>query len=134
MLVLSRRLQEKLYFPGIRLIVHVLSIRCGAVRLGIEAPPEVTVLREDVQAPPIAEQLLDTESGEGDRDVMVRGIDQVLRVASDGLEMARLQLEAGRTRDAKELLDTVQGHLGWLQWRLRWGRRKAAPIRPREGA
>jgi carbon storage regulator CsrA len=132
--VLSRRLQEKLYFPGIHLIVHVLSVRRGGVRLGIEAPPEVTVLREEVQASPVDGQLLDPEIGEGGRDVMVRGIGQVLRVASDGLEMARLQLEAGRTRDVKELLDTVQEHLEWLQRRFWWDRRKAAPIPPREGA
>jgi len=115
MLVLSRRLQEKLYFPGIRLIVHVLSVRGGTVRLGIEAPPEVTVLREEVQAPSIAGQLPGQETGGRCRDGMVRGVGHVLRVASDGLEMARLQLEAGRTQDVPELLDTVQGHLARLR-------------------
>jgi carbon storage regulator CsrA len=129
MLVLSRRLTEKLYFPGIRLIIHVLSVRRGAVRLGIEAPPEVMVLREDVQAPPVAGQLPGTETAGGARDVMVRGVGQALRVASDGLEFARLQLEAGRTRDVKELLDTVQEHLAWLQRRLCRDGQQAAPVR-----
>ena len=133
MLVLSRRLQEKLYFPSIGLILHVLSVRRGAVRLGIEAPPEVTVLREEVQDPSLAEQLPGEETGGCCRDVMVRGIGHVLRVASDGLEMVRLELESGRTRDVKELLDTVQGHLAWLHRRLRTGGRNAAPVHPRGG-
>ncbi len=50
MLVLSRRLGEKLLFPAIRTAVQVVSVKSGAVRLGIEAPPGVTVLREEVAA------------------------------------------------------------------------------------
>lgn len=132
MLVLSRRIQEKLYFPGIRLIVHILSVRRGAVRLGIEAPPELTVLREEIQGSPVAEQLPSIETGGGGRDVTVRDV-HVLRVASDRLELARLQLEAGQTQDVKDLLDTVQEHLEWLRRRLWPGGRKAVAIRPQRG-
>jgi carbon storage regulator CsrA len=48
MLVLSRRLNEKLVFPEINAAVQVVSVRPGLVRLGIEAPPEVTVLRAEI--------------------------------------------------------------------------------------
>ena len=85
MLVLSRRLQEKLYFPGIHLIVHVLSVRRGAVRLGIEAPPELTVLREEVQARPVIGQLPGSATDGGGRDVMVHEIDHVLRVSDSSI-------------------------------------------------
>src|SRR3954454_15452531 len=50
MLVLSRRPGEKILFPGINTTVQVVAVKSGAVRLGIEAPPEVTVLREEVAA------------------------------------------------------------------------------------
>ena len=48
MLVLSRRLNEKLLIPCIRTAVQVLSIQGGQVRLGIDAPPEVAVVREEI--------------------------------------------------------------------------------------
>jgi carbon storage regulator CsrA len=48
MLVLSRRLNEKLLFPGLHTSIQVVSIKPGMVRLGIEAPDDVRVLREEV--------------------------------------------------------------------------------------
>src|SRR5262245_56565662 len=48
MLVLSRRLSEKILFPGIQAAVQVVAIKPGVVRLGIQAPPEVLVMREEV--------------------------------------------------------------------------------------
>ena len=48
MLVLSRRPGEKLLFPDFDTVVQVVSIQGGAVRLGIEAPREVQVLRAEL--------------------------------------------------------------------------------------
>jgi carbon storage regulator len=48
MLVLSRRINEKLLIPCIETAVQVLSIQGGQVRLGVEAPPEVAVFREEI--------------------------------------------------------------------------------------
>ena len=45
MLVLTRRLEEKLFFPSIGAYVQVLAIQGGKVRLGIDAPSEILVLR-----------------------------------------------------------------------------------------
>jgi carbon storage regulator CsrA len=49
MLVLSRKLHQKILFPGMNTTVQVVSIKHGVVRLGIEAPPDVIVLREELQ-------------------------------------------------------------------------------------
>jgi carbon storage regulator CsrA len=49
MLVLSRKPHQKIVFPGMNTTVEVVSIKHGVVRLGIEAPPNVTVLREELQ-------------------------------------------------------------------------------------
>jgi len=51
MLVLTRRLQEKIVFPSIQTEVQILEIRGAQVRLGIEAPPQVVVLREELTGP-----------------------------------------------------------------------------------
>ena len=48
MLVLSRRLNEKLLIPCIRTTIQVLSIQGGQVRLGVDAPAEVAVFREEI--------------------------------------------------------------------------------------
>jgi carbon storage regulator CsrA len=48
MLVLSRRLDEKILFPELGITVQVTEIKGGKVRLGIEAPAEVRVLREEL--------------------------------------------------------------------------------------
>lgn len=47
MLVLSRRPQE-VFVIGDRIRVTVVSIRGDQVRIGIEAPPDVQVHREEV--------------------------------------------------------------------------------------
>jgi carbon storage regulator len=48
MLVLSRRLNEKLLIPCIETAVQVVSIQGTQVRLGVDAPPHVAVFREEI--------------------------------------------------------------------------------------
>jgi carbon storage regulator CsrA len=48
MLVLSRRPNEKIVFPSLGITIQVAEIKKGRVRLGIEAPPEVKVLRDEL--------------------------------------------------------------------------------------
>lgn len=51
MLVLSRRLNEKILLPGPNITVKVLAIKSGTVRLGITAPPDVVIVREELDQP-----------------------------------------------------------------------------------
>jgi carbon storage regulator len=55
MLVLSRKLGEVIVIPGIDLKLTVVAIEGNAVRLGITAPPEVRVYREELWNRVIAE-------------------------------------------------------------------------------
>jgi carbon storage regulator CsrA len=48
MLVLSRRLDEKILLPTVPAIIKVISSQAGLVRLGIEAPSHVPILREEL--------------------------------------------------------------------------------------
>ena len=48
MLVLSRRVDEKIFFPALGITLKVVRIKGNTVRLGIEAPPEIRVAREEV--------------------------------------------------------------------------------------
>jgi carbon storage regulator len=47
MLILSRKLNESIIIDG-RIIVKVLRIEKESVKLGIQAPPEVPVHREEI--------------------------------------------------------------------------------------
>jgi carbon storage regulator CsrA len=48
MLVLSRRLNERIQFPGLNITVQVVAIKPNVVRIGIEAPPDVSIVREEI--------------------------------------------------------------------------------------
>jgi carbon storage regulator CsrA len=62
MLVLSRRPGEKINIPCIGASVQVLSISGGTVRLGIEAPGEVVVLRAEPRDARALERPVDSDS------------------------------------------------------------------------
>jgi carbon storage regulator len=47
MLVLSRKIGERLLI-GDHIVIHVLEMKGHRVRIGIEAPPEVPVWREEL--------------------------------------------------------------------------------------
>jgi len=48
MLVLSRKVGERIVLPGSDVVLTVLSTGRGQIRLGISAPPEVSVYREEL--------------------------------------------------------------------------------------
>jgi carbon storage regulator len=48
MLVLSRKVGERIIVPRYGLTISVLEIRRNYVRLGITAPPEVAVYRSEI--------------------------------------------------------------------------------------
>jgi carbon storage regulator CsrA len=49
MLVLSRRVGERILIPAIGAYVKVLSVKGSTVRLSFEAPAEVRILREELR-------------------------------------------------------------------------------------
>lgn len=48
MLVVSRKVGEKIYV-GDDIVIIVTDIDRGKVRIGIKAPPDVTILREELK-------------------------------------------------------------------------------------
>ena len=55
MLVLSRKLNERIVIDG-GIVVTVVKIDRNQIRLGIEAPPHVRVLREEIAGPVLVER------------------------------------------------------------------------------
>lgn len=48
MLVLSRKIGERILMPQCELAITILSIHAGTVRLGVSAPTELNVYREEL--------------------------------------------------------------------------------------
>jgi carbon storage regulator CsrA len=51
MLVLTRKLGEKILI-GDNVVLTVVEIRSGTIRLGIDAPQDVSIRRAELSAPP----------------------------------------------------------------------------------
>jgi len=122
MLVLSRRLNEKIVFPGIQAAVKVVAIKAGVVRLGIDAPPEVTVLREEVPERTAEWGPAHAAPADGVAADKLPKLHHLLRkrlgINTIGLDLARRQLQDGRFQDAQATLDKLQEDLRLLQERL----------------
>jgi carbon storage regulator CsrA len=113
MLVLTRRPNETIVLPGPGVTMHVLSVNNNSVRVGIDAPADVTVLRGEVQdrqkqwaAPP-------------DASAPVRGLaSRRVETARKGLAEAQQLLAAGRAAEAAETLGRIDEDLALLERRL----------------
>lgn len=57
MLVLSRKVGERIVLPESGVVLTVLSIRGGQIRLGISAPAQVAVYREELWRSKVSAQL-----------------------------------------------------------------------------
>ena len=48
MLVLSRRLNEKIVLPGLGITIEVVGLKGNTIRIGIQAPPAVDIVRQEL--------------------------------------------------------------------------------------
>jgi carbon storage regulator CsrA len=107
MLVLSRRLNERILLPTVPAAVQVVSIKPGVVRLGIEAPAQVPVLREELRPQPHA------LNGAAEP----QGLPEGLAAASARLALLRRQLGPALPPAAVETLRHLEADLQALQRR-----------------
>jgi carbon storage regulator CsrA len=135
MLVLSRRLNEKVLFPSINSAVQVVSIQGGTVRLGIEAPPEVTILRAELQDR-AAERGATTPVAESPES-RLRGLRHLLRnrlsVTTVGLGLLRQQARAGLNDEMERTIAKIEEEMHLLRQRLE-SEAAPAPSQPPKSA
>jgi len=122
MLVLSRRVNEQLVFPNIDTTIRVLSSKSGVVRLGIQAPSDIPVYREELIAQastalkPVAPLSRVPRS-------LVHQINNRLHAATIGLALLRQQVALGMDQ---EVADTI----GKLEQEMAALRQTVEPLRP----
>jgi carbon storage regulator CsrA len=122
MLVLSRRPGEKVVFPELNVTVEVVTIKPGAVRLGLTAPPAITILRAELPDRTAewaaARPQPDPAAEEAAAPRLSRVVSSRLGVARTGLAELRRHLAAGRIDAAQLLVDKLEEDLALLEGRL----------------
>jgi two-component system, OmpR family, response regulator len=128
MLVLSRKLHQKIVFPGTHTAVQIVGIKGGVVRLGIEAPPEVPVLRAELHDP-IAAGGATAAPAETQLATSRRQFNDRLQAMGIGLGLVHLLLDAGQLEEAKATLQRIRDEVGALRNGVE-GELVAAPFLP----
>jgi carbon storage regulator CsrA len=104
MLVLSRKPHEKVLFPSLGTAVEVVSVKGNVVRLGIQAPPGLTVLRAELLGQPGEAQ----PPGLLPADCELRHrLNNRLSAASVGLALLRKQHQHGLKDELDATIDRI---------------------------
>lgn len=134
MLVLSRKENERVLFPNLGIAMQILRVGGGKVRLGIEAPVDVSVVRHEIasdrQLHDFAERLQRTASGSNNHELRNR-----LNTVVLSLSLIQEQLNRSLFDDAEETLEQLIAALTGLDTDLGvhrgssgHGRRKALVV------
>lgn len=123
MLVLARQLNERIVMPTVPATIEVVAVKPNGVRLGIEAPPEVTVLREEVlrrDGSPSSDLLV---LSEGDARTQLNRIRLTLRNRLQGvalgLDLIRRQIEESGGSELQGMLQRMEAEVRRIDQQLR---------------
>jgi carbon storage regulator CsrA len=125
MLVLSRRPSEKVIFPTLGVTLHVLETRGHAVKIGIEAPPEVKVLRQEL-ACGMGAQSSPADTERARRHALRNNLNKV----GLSLHLFERLWRSGQSEEAGAMLDKIFGLLDALETACAPPAKPANPPRP----
>lgn len=105
MLVLSRRLEQKVLFPHLGITVEVIGIRGRNVKLGIDAPPSVRIVRDeladdwDFEASEFADDGLEPQDGDNP-NLLRHRLNNRLNSISLNLQLAEKLAKLGQVEES----------------------------------
>ncbi len=112
MLVLTRGCQDRIVFPNLGITVEIIGIGRSKVRIGVDAPPEIRVLRHE---------LADLESEQTGWPAVPsfyefsHAMRNRLNAASLALHLSRRQLQVGLQQEADDTLHKALEELAGLE-------------------
>jgi carbon storage regulator len=120
MLVLTRRTDEKIVLPTVPAVIKVVATQAGSVRLGIEAPEHVPILREELYQGEEAGPVPCATLAEGNRAVgpapdehaLCRRVNALLR----GLAALRDRLPKRAGAAVREAIDELEAEAKALRY------------------
>lgn len=110
MLVLSRSRNDKIVFPHLGITVEILNIASNKVRVGVEAPPDVTVLRHE-----LADSAPEPQNPTRKLSHEIRNR---LHAANLALHLSQKLLQANRHADAERTLQKALDEFAAVEQRL----------------
>lgn len=117
MLVLSRRPHQSVVFPTLGISVQIVRIDGQTVRIGVEAPRSIPVLRDEISPHDATPEPPEPAPGALDPKVVHR-LRGRLNTASMGLYLAQQQLGRGLTEAAEGTLDQALAELAGIEGEL----------------
>lgn len=101
MLVLSRKVHDSILFPELDISIEIVQVKGKSVRVGIDAPVEIKVLRGELESTDRMAQTISL-SGEDEHEVRNK-----LNSLSIGVALAKKLIERGDFNSAAERLHAV---------------------------
>lgn len=115
MLILSRRPGQKVVFPGLGITIEVLRSSGSVARLGIEAPEDVAVLRDEILEKSVLNKSAATGTNSpADRESLHQWKNKLNHMMLT-LELLKGQLELGRAINPEHCLSEVLSELTCLE-------------------
>lgn len=119
MLVLSRRIDQKVSFPGLGITVQILGIKGSSVKVGVDAPLEIRVIREELADQDLEKGKLPKATPSAQPKTHIIRLEKEARHAlrnqlntlSIALHMFKQQIEAGHDEDADETFERLISYL-----------------------
>ncbi|MCD0463562.1 carbon storage regulator [Roseiconus lacunae] len=114
MLVLSRRENQKVYFPQIGISICITRTQRGKTTLGINAPKHIDVIRQELLSdyqPSDRPRHLNAN----DRETLPADVEEQIQLATDRITLARQELQEGNEHDALALIGQAIAELDHLR-------------------
>jgi carbon storage regulator CsrA len=131
MLVLTRRVHQKILFPSIGTTLEIVSVKSGAVRIGIDAPPSVPVFREEILPDADREPCAPAAPADEALRRLIHQVNNRLSGSTIGLALLRRQLELGRTSELAGTLARIEQELAGLREAVEPAAPASPPLRRR---
>jgi len=116
MLVLSRGQNEKIVFPRLGINVEILKIAHNKVRIGVKAPPDISVLREELVPRDAAGD--NGQSFHSARPKLSHELRNRLHTAQLALQLSQKLLSVDRSDEAEEILQRALDEFQAVEQRL----------------
>lgn len=127
MLVLSRGRNDKIVFPNLGITVEILNIGGSKVRVGVDAPPNVTVLRHELAENDGGAPTQEPQPSEGKLSHELRNR---LHAAKLALHLSQKLVQVNRLEDADRTLQKALDEFAALEQRLIEAKHVAPAARP----
>jgi len=115
MLVLSRRTNDKIVFPSINATIQIVAVKAGTVRLGIDAPHNIPVFREEILGRDPAATVAPRDAVTPVLRELAHQVNNRLNSCTIGVALLRRQLDLGMVRDMGTTLGRVERELAALK-------------------